>query len=304
MTRSVLLLVTAIWWAHSAHAFQVDFSRNTPADFLELKPRDKVQVTEKEILLPKQVASHPIPVEPGKKYKLVIKARVESDLVVEKNHRALQLTRKNPRILSGYTVAFHDANGAAVQLVPMGGGMAAHNGISGKFLTENEHPYVNVFHVPQGASSLTISFRTAGVPTWVSGVELSEETREGTVNVNPDFRYGELNYCGWSTGRSGKLHVLPDGKGVLASGWGGGARVFPVDPNRQYRVTAVGEAAEGAINIRYLDQAGQTIGNMFLIRPTRQGATREFVPLPGSAAALLSITKPLFLEQLRVEEIK
>lgn len=265
---TLLFLIAVLPFANTARAFQVDFSRDVPGELFDESTGGMPEVTDGLAALPARIDTRSLPVEALKKYKLRIDAEVTDDFVVEENDRAHILTRQSHlnRLSSGFSVIFQNAEG---EEIPGFGGDTAR----GFFLTKKQHPYVAVFYAPAGAKNLRVRFQSNHRSTQIAGLQLVEETEEGTINPNPDFRYGELNYSGWKPQRDGRLYTRPDGKTVLNWGYRGDSPFFPLSPMRKYAVSATGEG--GNLNIQYYDKDGKQIISRFLLRAPRWKAQRR-----------------------------
>ncbi len=235
-----------------------------------------------------------IPVRGGQKYKLQIAAGVQGDFVVEKNERAhiMTLLSTNYQLASGYEVVFQDAEGKPVPGL-------ANQTIRGFFLTAKVQLYTMVFHAPVGAHTAKVRFRPNGRGTQVAALRLLPETEEGTVNPNPDFRYGELNYSGWAPQRDGRMYQKPDGKVVMVSGYYAASSIFPLQQGRQYHIRGVGSA--GRVALRYLNQQGREVSSRSLFQLTPNGVEIEISPPPDVVAGVFILVNTV-IEELRVTE--
>jgi hypothetical protein len=241
------------------------------------------------------VESRPLPIAGGTKYRLQLKASLVDDFVVEKNPRVhiLTLLSNGHQETSRVAVLFQDAEGKEMP----GLGMIPPEVF---FLTEQPQLYTTVFHAPKEAASMKLRFIPNRRLTQVSSMALEPETEEQSVNPNPDFRYGELSYSGWKPGRDGRLYMRPDGKVVLAAGYGGRSPFFPLNPGTRYDVHVKGSG--GTINLVYFDRAGKQMASRFLIRPAPDGAKTDFTPPEGVTACRLEFYGNAILEELRVTE--
>lgn len=299
MKHLLLFFLTVLFpFGGEAGAFEVDFSKDGVANLFDASAKSLQKDSDGLVVLPSRVETRPLPVEAGKKYRLEISAEVAGSFVVEANDRAHILTLQSfrQRLASTYDVVFQDANGKGIPA--LGGDKAT---LQGFFLTQLRKPYIAVFYAPENAASLKVRFESNGIPTRIASLQLAEETKEDTVNPNPDFRYGEWNYAGWRPQREGRLYTRPDGKTVLHTGYGGTSPVFPLQPENKYRISAVGEG--DTINIEYFDKEGKSILRRFLLRPTPKGAETELTPPPGTAMARFYIYGTI-LEELKVVEVK
>ena len=252
----------------------------------------------KGMILPAKLSSvetRPLPIKGGIKYRLQLTASLVDDFVVEKNPRAhiLTLLSSGHQETSRVAVFFQDADGKEVP----GPGMIPPEVF---FLTEKPWLYTTVFYAPTEAVSLRLRFIPNRRLTQVSSVTLGPESEEKSVNPNPDFRYGELSYSGWKPGRDGRLYTRPDGKVVLAAGYGGRSPFFPLTPGYRYNVHAKGNG--GDIRLVYFDQMGKQIASRFLMRPAPEGARTDFTPPEGVTTCRFELYGNAILEELRVTE--
>jgi len=257
------------------------------------------EVVDGAVTLPATLETRTFPVEAGKKYRLEILAEVEGPFVVEVNDRAhiLTLQTHRQRTTSTYEVIFQDASGNAIPAAPVRGGS-----VGGFFLTNQRKPYCTVFYAPEGAVEAKVRFQANKTTTRVARLTLEEETGEETVNPNPDFRYGELNYCGWIPARDGRLYTRPDGKTVFNAGYGGYSPPFPLQEGKNYRIATAGVGR--TINIEYYSKDGKMLQKRFLIRPTPEGSETLLTPPPETAFARIVMYGGIILESFSVFEAK
>lgn len=290
----VLVLLT-----QSGQTFQVSFSEAGADKLFDNTGGDLPVVSQGKLTLPSSIATRSFPVEPGKKYKLLITAEVVGDFVVEKNHRAHIMTLLSPlhQLSSTFSVIFENANGEEIRGL-------RNEPVIGFFATNQMQSYVSVFYIPAEARRLKVRFQSNGRETRIADLKLVEETEEKSINPNPDFRYGELSYSGWKPQRDGRLHTRPDGKTVLNSVRGASSGSFPLNPGSNYRIFAVGSGANGTVSITYFDKDGKNIITSFLLRPTKEGTSADFTPPAGTAMATLMIDNSAILEEVRVTELR
>lgn len=303
MKHVMLPLIAALFpFVGVAGAFQVDFSKDGTEALFDASAKALPKRLEGLVSLPASIETLSLPVEAGKKYKLEIAAEVAGDFVTELNDRAHILTLQSHlnRLTSTYEVIFQDANGKEI---PGLGGVTpgATPSLRGFFLTNQRQPYIAVFYAPAEAASLKVRFQSKGRSTRIASLHLAEEGEEKTVNPNPDFRYGELNYTGWQPQRDGRLYTRPDGKSVLNTGYGGTSPFFPLHSGSKYRVSAIGEGDK--ISIQYFDKGGKSILSRFLFRPSPKGVETELIPPPGSIMARIVVYN-VILEEFRVAPLK
>lgn len=284
-----------------AAPFEVNFSQGVPTSLFDPEASGaagvpELDASESGMVLPAKLSSifsRPLPVEAASKYRLQIKAALSSDFVIEKNSRAHILTLLSPgnEATSRVTVIFQDSEGKELP----GIGMITPEVF---FLTAEPHLYTTVFYTPPGAASLKLRFIPNRRLTLINTISLELEREELSINPNPDFRYGELSYSGWKPGRDGRLYTRPDGKVVLAPGYGGRSSQFLLTPGKRYDVLARGQG--GTVRLTYFGEAGQQVSSRFLIRPTAEGATTDFVPPEGVVSCRLELFGTDLLEELRV----
>lgn len=142
-----------------------------------------------------QYAAATAAVAPGTKYRLTIRARVAGSFTVEQNARAqVESLQRWGNLESAYTIRFHDPE-TNVQV--SGGG--------GFLLTSEWYDYTHVFRTPADVRQVTVRFEPRNNLTQVALISLVADNEGGVLNNNPDFRYGELNYCGWRPQRDGRI---------------------------------------------------------------------------------------------------
>lgn len=286
---------------------QIDFSQDGVEALFDDSTKTLPKISEGLLTLPDRIETRTFPVEAGVKYKLEIAAEVAGDFVTEVNDRAHILTVQSfkYRLSSTYEIVFLDARGE--EIPGLGGTAPGSTPTSrGFFLTNRRQAYVAVFYPPAKAVSLKIRFQSNDRSTSIASLQLAEETAEKTVNPNPDFRYGELNYAGWQPQRDGRLYTRPDGKTVLNVGYGGASPFFPISPGTKYHVSAIGESPgnKGTLNIHYYDDAGKSIRSGFLFRPTLKGVETEVTPPPGTVMARIVMYGGVILEEFKVTQAK
>lgn len=287
---AALLLLTNI-----ASAFQVDFSKEAVEELFE---GNLPAISQGMAILPERIETRALPIEAGKKYKLQMTAQIDGDFVVEENDRAhIEALHRN-NLGATYKMRFYNDNGEEVP--PLGRGAAWTGGF---FLTKNAHPYVMVFYAPEGATNLKVNFQSNGRTASLSNLQLTEETEEGTLNVNPDFRYGELNYCGWTPSGDGRLYQHPNGKSTFNTGFHYFSPFFPLSPKSTYHVSAIGEGGE--VNIDYFDENLKfVVQGRFLIRLKPEGMETEFTPPEGTVMGRVTGIRSQVIQEIRIVKNK
>lgn len=289
------LLAALLLLANIASAFQVDFSKEAVEELFE---GNLPAISQGMAILPERIETRALPIEAGKKYKLQMTAQVDGDFVVEENDRAHIETLHRDNLGATYKMRFYNDSGEEVS--PLGRNAAWTGGF---FLTKNAHPYVMVFYAPEGATNLKVNFQSNGRTACLSNLKLAEETEEGTLNVNPDFRYGELNYCGWKPSGDGRLYQHPDGKSTLNAGFHYFSPFFPLNPKNTYHVSAIGEGGE--VNIDYFDENLKfVVQGRFLIRLKPEGMETEFTPPEGTVMGRVTGIRSPIIQEIRIMEYK
>lgn len=167
----------------------------------------------------------------------------------------------------------------------------------GFLLTGTSCEYVHVFYTPAGSSQVGVTFMPNGVTTRIRALSLELCEDAGGLIGNPDFRYGELNYCGWRPARDGRIYQLDDGRRVFNSGYGGMSSIFPLREGQSY--VAVGRGV-GRPNLAYLDAEGKQLNTRFLFElKSGQESRAEFSPPPGSRYGRI-VMYNVWLESLQV----
>lgn len=230
-------------------------------------------------------------VKPETKYRLTLRARVQGAFTIEQNARAhIQAIQRRGRLESVYTIEFQEPG----MPKPSSGG-------GGFFLTRDWYDYVHVFRTPAGVQKVTIQLTPRKHVTQIARVSLVADDEGGAINNNPDFRYGELNYCGWAPQRDGRILLRPDGKTVFRSGYGGSSSKFPLQEGRFYRMTGRGEG--GSLTIYYYDANNKSIASRFLLRfPEAAGeASTDLTPPEGCVSGSVTAYGAL-IESFKVVE--
>lgn len=287
------LFAALLFFANIANAFEVNFAKD---DLERLFDTETPPVVSDGLMtIPSRIETRALPVTAGKKYKLEMAAQVDGDFVVEKNTRAHIMARQQPHLSSVYRVVFQNASGGEVR--PLGGVTP-----DGFFLTQALQPYVSVFYAPPEATGVKVYFQANGRKTQLANLRLVEETEEKTLNPNPDFRYGELNYSGWQSQRDGRLYKRPDGKVVFNGAYSARSPAFPLEAGRKYRASAIGQG--GAVEIQYFDRDGKSLLKRHLLRPADEGAEAELIPPAGTVAANFLLTGGAIVQEVKIVEAK
>lgn len=249
-------------------------------------------------------AFKPIDVKPLKKYKLTIRAAVDDTDTIETNDRIAEIASKNGgRSFAECELSFFDSSGDETTFLLYGTTPIDTSGIN--IVSREFRDYVFVFYSPPKADRLRLSLSPRKRPLFVESLQLGPEVTEGTVNCNPDFRYGEFNAGGWHPGSEGRLFLRPDNRTVMKCDRGSRSTFFAVDDESRYSFLCQGvgyESEDGKVVVTFYDEAGQDLGytHLFWDKDMQDGATKAGIkPILGSKLAML---KPLgiILEKVMV----
>jgi len=249
----------------------------------------------------------PIAVKPLKKYKLTIRAAVDGKDTIENNDRIPEFSRMTGgRRFTGYAVTFLDKEGRETGLKLRGSRLVDNSGV---IISRKINDFVHVFYSPPGVYKMRLDLMPRKNKLLIESIKVEVEKDEGTVNCNPDFRYGELNPSGWRPDFDGRLYRRPDGKTVLKSGYSASSPVFPVNDHSRYSFYCKGssyEAKRGKATLHFYDENGGRKGSihLFWADAMKDGATKKGVkPPPGTFQAQVIVSRAIF-EELRVTKDK
>jgi len=310
----VLVLFLAASYAGAQPVVDIRFTNNDSARYLErtgngvtggVSPDGK-----KCLQIDGAVASlalKPIPLKPMQKYKLTIRAAVDSKDTIESNDRILELSRMGGgRSFSSYAVTFLDKEGKKTGLIVRG---TTFVGNSGVIISSKVNDFVHVFHSPPKVARMRLDLSPRKNKLFIESIKLEVEKDEGTINCNPDFRYGELNPSGWRPDYDGRLYRRPDGKTIMKSGYSASSPIFPVNDHSRYSVYCKGnsyEAKTGKTTLNFYDEKGGRKGSihLFWADAMKDGGTKTgIMPPPGTFQAQVVVGHALF-EELRVTKDK
>lgn len=230
-----------------------------------------------------------IAVKPLTKYKLTLRASVVDSDTIESNDRIADFIEQNGgRGFAECKLSFLDDAGKKATFLMYGKIAVETPGVN--IVSKEFYDYVFVFYSPPGASRLEMQIAPRGRDVHVDHLTLEAEQQEGTVNCNPDFRYGSFHSGEWS---EGQLYVRPDEQTVMKFGYGGHSSFFAVDDNARYSFQCKGvgyDTSSGKVTVAFFDEVGNQLGytHLFWDRDMEKGATKTGIqPLPGAKLAML-----------------
>lgn len=240
--------------------------------------------------------------EPCTKYKLTLRAYTDRADCIESNDNALAFARAaNGRTYPEYLIRCFDKDGKPRNLMLYGKILINY---SAPVISRNAADYVYVFYTPDNTAEMQLELRPNRNKLFVERFRLEKEEKEGTVNCNPDFRYGPLNPNGWH--HQTAFYQVPGGDRTVARcGYFNGSPFFLLDGNGSYSYYCKGvEAApgKGVIVVNFFDAAGVKTGTTHLFHgnEVKDGAARNGLkPPPGTSQAQFNVTN-MILSDWRV----
>jgi hypothetical protein len=240
----------------------------------------------------------PIKVQPLQKYKLTMRAAIDAVDTIETNDRLSEFSSvARGKSFAGCDLYFSDKDGVRVLFALYGkdrfAGTRKIEAEGVDVVSRKRHDYVIVFYAPPMADALHIKLAPRKRNLLVEKMVLEVEDAEGTVNCNPDFRYGELNLSGWRPDTEGRLFRRPDNTTVLKCGTAATSSVFVVDDELRYSFLCKGigyDKKSGKVIVLFFDENGNELGHthLFWDRDMQEGATKAGIrPIPGSKLAIL-----------------
>ncbi len=237
-------------------------------------------------------AFKPIAVQPLTKYILTLGAAIDDTDTIETNDRIAEIASKNyGRSFAECEMDFSDSSGKKTTFLLYGTIKMETSGIN--IVSREFRDYVLVFYSPPNADTLQLSLSPRDRKLFVKSIKLEPETAEGTVNCNPDFRYGDFNAGGWHPGSEGRLFRTPDKRTVMKCGSASRSSYFAIDDESRYSFLCQGTgygSRDGKVIVTFYDEVGNTLGytHLFLDKDMQEGATKTGIkPIPGSKLAML-----------------
>ncbi len=252
----------------------------------------------------------PIAIQPQQKYKLTLRAAIDAGDTIETNDRLNDISSvtRGSRF-AGCEFYFTDENGENVSIELRGNdafaGTKQIQVESIDVITQKMHDYVFVFQAPLTAQTLHINLLPRKRTLRVEKLLLESEDDEGTVNCNPDFRYGELNRSGWHPDTEGRLFRRPDGTVVLKCGTNATSSPFTVDDQSRYSFRCQGTGynkTDGKVIVLFFDEHGKELSHthLFWDRDMNEEVTKAAIkPIQGAKIAMLKASH-IILEKVMV----
>lgn len=179
------------------------------------------------------------------RWHLSFDARIDGEHVIENYPQYEKLffcdaywARQYGQPLAEWRVVFTDAAGKEVRQAPDWG--ASYRKVFSAKMRRHDDEFI----VPPGGVKATVTFvdPVKGDRLVVENVKLEKVDDPPTLNVNPDFAFGEWGFAGWSAGSNRRLAPDPDRPGswmLVAGGNGGNGGAFsdwiPVRPGEKVR---------------------------------------------------------------------
>ena len=131
-------------------------------------------------------------------------------------------------------------------------------------------------------------------------------TDEGSVNCNPDLRYGPLNYAGWQNVLvHDRAELLPqeDGTHVYESGYGSRSEDFPLTAGKSYRLFVRGKPYGGYrwVKVFMYDDAGKQTG-VVSMHGSPEGASMDFAAPANTVKGCFTVHNHL-LKEVRITSV-
>lgn len=237
-------------------------------------------------------AFKPITLQPLTKYILTLSAAVDDTDTIETNDRIAEIMYKNRgRSFAECEMDFFDRSGRKTTFLLYGTIPMETSGIN--IVSREFRDYVLVFYSPPNAETLQLSLSPRNRKLFDKSIKLEPETAEGTVNCNPDFRYGEFNAGGWNPDSEGRSFLSPGNRPVMKCGYDARSSYFAVDDKSRYSFLCQGsgyESAEGKVSVTFYDEVGKSLGDthLFWDKDMQEGATKTGIqPVPGSKLAMI-----------------
>ncbi len=251
-----------------------------------------------------------VPVEDSVKYRLSFRAKVDGPDTFENNPQLEYLfyeygKKSQGKPLPGWKIIFYGKNKKYISRgFPMFWNVFLHKGWTS---------YAEVFFPPAGAVAMGIIFSNNANPdnrVLIDDLKL-ESAEEGTLNVNPEFKYGEYNFSGCNYVKNAKIIEYDKGKFALDTrkGWCI-MDPFPVTPGKEYELSAAIQSSEtpGRLSVWCCDgdlkKVSQLKQVLSVIPPNEETKTIRFVVPEGVSYLRLVTGNGGVFKSIRVNQIQ
>ncbi|QDU96993.1 hypothetical protein [Lignipirellula cremea] len=164
------------------------------------------------------------------------------------------------------------------------------------------HDYVDEFYAPAGAVTARIAISTGKANRLLLAKAVLAESRETeTLNINPTFALGPVNYAGWTNISAGGQLIQQDGKTIFDTKYGSSGQPIPLTQSGTYAISAkaTGNGYNSIVIIRVYDADGKEL----MRASTRQyGPPTYFVP-PADAVYASFLVYSCLLEEVRLQRV-
>ena len=291
-----LLIALSTNATQAAPPLEVDFSSAKAVEHLVNDASGRVhasQVGGVHALVVADATAHfrDVVVKPATKYTLKLDAAFEGDVEsIEENPRFevfARLGHTSPRLPSR-EIRFVDAAGKS----------------TGKALVysmpfKNRRTYQDVFYTPRDAASARIGLASGkGIRLVLSQLKLEETADEASLNVNPAFQLGPVNYSGWQNISAGGQLIERDGKPILDTKYGSTGQIIPLPGPGTYAISA--KATSNGYNSVVILRVYDAHGEKLMQASTRRYGPRTYFVPPKNAVTASFLVYSCLLEAVRL----
>ena len=298
-------LVTLAWIVTAssllgAPPYNSGFATGKPGDYLAgAFPPEQIRIAPIDganamVIDDTAVRFEDVPVRPNIKYTLSFGGSFSGDVEsIEENSRFEIFTRLGQvsPVLPSRRLQFLDAAGQPLA-----------SALQYAMPFRKKHTYTDVFYTPANAASLRLHVASGdGVTLSLRVLTLAETVDEGSINVNPTFRLGPLNYSGWQRISAGGQIIELDGKTVFDTKYGSRGMAFPLPGPGTYALSAraTGNGYNSCVQVHVFDAEGNTL---LKVSTRKYGPPSYFVPPKGAATASFLVYSCL-LEEVRLVRV-
>jgi hypothetical protein len=284
----------------AASPYNSGFASGKPEDYVTSDfPPQQVRITSIDgdnvmVIDDTTVRFEDAPVRPNTKHTLSFEGSFSGDVEsIEENSRFEIFTRLGQvsPVLPSRRIEFLDATGQP---------LASSLQYAMPFCSQ--HCYSDVFYTPANAASLRLHIASGdGVAFKLRNLTLAATTDEGSINVNPAFGLGLMNYSGWQRISAGGQIIELDGKTVFDTKYGSRGMAFPLPGPGTYALSAKATANgyNSCVQVHVFGAKGNTL---LKVSTRRYGPARYFVP-PQEAVAASFLVYSCLLEEVRLVRV-